>query len=410
MTNDYVRFVFDNAATMNTALLQCQSLRYAEHNDLLGPKFNDEVTVAFTIPAAVFLLVVLFGVIPLVVQFERRRSFPLEVSLSVPTTITTRIKDVVTLRLGQLQNTLSAEANHLEDDGSDHEAEDEPSLTFSSATVSRMGVRTVQLPSMGVFKVVFKVFAPLALAVGWLLLTRFLADSVVDKLRENAPALVLAKQREVALESLLAHARLATLNDTTLQFDAMAHVAELSASNVLALDRALCRDASDYPELEQRVLLYEDGCMGANAYQSCADLQRGLFAMGVRGALQVASRRVLDLLAQTSSSPQLDISSAWAQVEVVGDQLRFVLSKCAALIAHRDTSTVATFTANYKTVSVLLVLCVVPLYLLWLRPLLRRMSEALLHSSALLLMFPEEIVRVMPRISQAMTRIAKMRA
>jgi hypothetical protein len=41
------------------------------------------------------------------------------VSLSVPTTITTRIKDVVTLRLGQLQNTLSAEANHLEDDGSD---------------------------------------------------------------------------------------------------------------------------------------------------------------------------------------------------------------------------------------------------------------------------------------------------
>ena len=46
-----------------------------------------------------------------------------------------------------------------------HEARDEPSLTFSSATVSRMGVRTVQLPSMGVFKVVFKVFAPLALAV-----------------------------------------------------------------------------------------------------------------------------------------------------------------------------------------------------------------------------------------------------
>ncbi len=45
LTNDYVRFVFDNAATMNTALLQCQSLRYAEHNDLLGPKFNDEVTV-----------------------------------------------------------------------------------------------------------------------------------------------------------------------------------------------------------------------------------------------------------------------------------------------------------------------------------------------------------------------------
>jgi hypothetical protein len=52
-------------------------------------------------------------------QFERRRNFPLVVSLSVPTTITTRIKDVVTMRLGQLQSTLSAEANHLEDDGSD---------------------------------------------------------------------------------------------------------------------------------------------------------------------------------------------------------------------------------------------------------------------------------------------------
>ncbi len=61
-------------------------------------------------------------------------------------------------------------------------------------------------------------------------------------------------------------------------------------------------------------------------------------------------------------------------------------------------------------VQVLLVLSVVPLYLLWLRPLLKHMSASLLHSSALLLMFPEEIVRVMPRVSNAMTRIAKMRA
>ncbi len=45
LSNDYVRFVLDNAATMKEALLQCQNLRHDEHTQLLGPQFNDQVTV-----------------------------------------------------------------------------------------------------------------------------------------------------------------------------------------------------------------------------------------------------------------------------------------------------------------------------------------------------------------------------